>query len=61
MGGGDPGFGGLERVAALLGALLLGAAPALAADGQRRVQPHGVHPATTGAGQYCQFARRPPL
>lgn len=47
VGGGDAGFGGLEGVAALPGALLLGAALALAADGERGVQAHRVHPAST--------------
>lgn len=50
--GGDSGFRGLERVAALPSALLLGAALALAANGERGVQAHRVHPASTGTGKW---------
>lgn len=45
----DAGLGALQRVAALARALLLGAPLALAPDGQRRVQPHRVHPAKARA------------
>lgn len=49
--GRNPGLGGLEGVASLSGALLLGSPLALAADGERGVEADRMHPASTGTGE----------